>query len=220
VPQSWFSANAKKPGGILYTLMWGLAQAFAFISGQQAYSLLQARIATRTDVNLDGTSLDYFAGTLPRAATELDPSFSTRIRNRVVAPITTGPGLQNAVNAYLAVATPLESCDVFDVMDDPGRANPYGIPAGAFAVELYSPSGDIPSFVPGDSYVGHIFTGTSQYRVWGLGNHGLGGQSGTPLVQLFNSQPVPENVLDPQIAAIIEGGKAEGVRPVYLYLFN
>jgi hypothetical protein len=219
VPRSWFSDAARAPGGILYALMGGLAVGFAFISSLQAYGKLQTRIATKTDENLDGTSQDFYNGTLPRAGSELDPSFSTRIRQRAVAPLTTGPAIKGQVNAYLAVATPLELCDVFDNEDDGVRSTAYGIVPGEFAVELYSPDADVPGFVPTDADLTRTFTGISQYRVWGLGNHGLGGKSGCVLVSLLKSEPVPADVVDPNVVALVDDCKADGVAPIFRYLY-
>lgn len=227
LPQRWFytprafnTSGTLATNGVVGSIAQGIASAFAYAYNTLlGYAALQARLATRTDENLDGTSQDFFAGRLPRAASELDPSFSTRIRKRTVAPINTGPGMEALVNDYLAVATPLEQCDVFDSADDPARSETYGIEPGAFAVELYAPNADINNFTPGDAYVTYAYTGISRYRVWGLGNHGLGGSSGCALVRPFQSDRVPHDVVDPNIVALVEDCKADGVEATYRYYY-
>lgn len=225
LPTSWFTLAGKTwqgtaaTNGIVGALMAGLAVLFAAMSATLAYARLQCRVMTQTDVNLDGTGLDRFAGLLPRQPNELDPSYSSRIRVQTVAPLNTGAGIQDTVANYLAVAEPLEAVRVFDNTDSGPLAPIYGTGPGDFNVELSSaPPTDPGVFAPGESYLGFTMTLPVRWRVWGMGNHGLG--VSTFLVTPFVSMPIPENCVSGQVSGLVEFAKAKGTKPHYFNLYT
>jgi hypothetical protein len=92
-PLPWTSDSARRPGGYLYALFYALAQPFATLYALLAYVLLQTRIATATDINLDLISQDFFGSELPRLALESDTSYRARILNTLLNGGMTRPGM-------------------------------------------------------------------------------------------------------------------------------
>lgn len=146
VPKSWFLrptafiVNATRAtNGLAGSILYGIASAFAYAwNGLLAYAKLQTRISSMTDSNLDGTSSDFFGPLLPRAPQEQDPPFSLRIREQVVAPLSTRPGIQDQINAYLDVAHPLGQVDVFDAQDQgPPGSTPFSEAVLALNPRIY-----------------------------------------------------------------------------------
>src|SRR5690348_15497588 len=60
-------------------ILAAFAKAGSIIYGQYAYSVLQTRIKTATDVFLDLISTDFFGTSLPRLPNESDAQFRNRI---------------------------------------------------------------------------------------------------------------------------------------------
>lgn len=110
LPQSWFPATDLIAGSTpiapnaipIADIMQGFGSGYATVYAEIPYVLLQTRLQTATDKNLDQASLDLFAGVLPRVPNEPDSSFRARIMQLVIAPQPTIPGLQAVLSAYFA----------------------------------------------------------------------------------------------------------------------
>jgi hypothetical protein len=83
LPSRWFPVGATP---ILDALLGGLASAWVSIYALLQYVILQTRIATATDRNLDYIAGDFFGLDLPRLAGERDASYSLRIRAEMFRP--------------------------------------------------------------------------------------------------------------------------------------
>lgn len=77
MPPGWF-AQGETP--IRDALLAGIANALAFVFSLFTYLKLQTRVATATDGFLDLISFDYFGNGLPRAVSQLDPSYRANIQ--------------------------------------------------------------------------------------------------------------------------------------------
>jgi hypothetical protein len=80
LPVRWFADSAPLAGALLS----GLGTAWSAIYGLIGNVRDQARIATATGMFLDLISADFFAGGLPRGATESDAGFLQRIQNEML----------------------------------------------------------------------------------------------------------------------------------------
>lgn len=110
VPPSWTSVEAKKRGGVFWTLMTAIATIFSLVKIVIAQVKAQFRLATATGIFLDAYSQDYFGtGTiraLPRFIGESDDSFRSRIQAEILRQKATKPGIRRAV-AQVTGASPI-----------------------------------------------------------------------------------------------------------------
>ncbi len=90
----WFG-NAGTP--ILDALLKGAATVTAFNYTQFSYILLQTRLQTATENNLDLISLDYFKGEFPRNVGESDDSYRARLLALLLLQRGTKKGLHDAI---------------------------------------------------------------------------------------------------------------------------
>jgi hypothetical protein len=81
LPRRWFPDDAP----ILSAVLSGLGSAWADLYSTLDYVQLQTRIATATDVWLDGAAADYLAS-FPRRLNEPDAAYSLRIRKEIIRP--------------------------------------------------------------------------------------------------------------------------------------
>jgi hypothetical protein len=82
LPTSWFpltASGATSATPVLDGVLTGLANIAAYVYALIQYVKLQSRLLTCTDVFLDIASQDFFGTTLPRAVSESDSSFRSRI---------------------------------------------------------------------------------------------------------------------------------------------
>lgn len=110
VPPSWTSVEAKKRGGVFWTLMAAIATIYSLVNIVIKQVKAQFRLATAAGVFLDAYSQDYFGtGTeraLPRGLGETDDSFRARIRAEILRVKATKPGIRRAV-AEVTGAAPI-----------------------------------------------------------------------------------------------------------------
>jgi hypothetical protein len=154
LPTGWF----KGPTPILDAVLQGLAWALSFVYGLIAYTRLQTRIATATDIFLDIISLDFFGSALPRRQQEMDGPFRTRILANLLRERATRNGLIKAL-VLLTGRTPY----VFEPARPPDTgaynqnicgysvAGGYGslaLPSQAFVI-AYRPSGSGIPYIAG-----------------------------------------------------------------------
>gem|GEM_PF-6332877 len=163
-PKRWAGSAAFTPpsgentqdAGFLYSLLYSVASAgLAFLMTLFAYVRLQTRLATTTDQYADLASIDFFKGRLPRNRGEQDPSFTTRIREAIVAPTGTMAAVKAAVLAYFN-ANPEPQyvfIDVFDLQSDPIRAAYYGLTDAQFAIVAYYEPDNSSSWFLGQSFL-------------------------------------------------------------------
>lgn len=102
VPPSWTSVEAKRRGGVFWTLMTAIATIFSLVKIVIGQVKAQFRLATATGVYLDAYAQDYFGtGTeraLPRQINETDDAYRGRIRAEILRQKATKPGIRRAVS--------------------------------------------------------------------------------------------------------------------------
>ncbi len=79
LPANWFADDAP----ILNAVLTGFGSAWSSLYSTLAYVKLQTRIATATDVWLDGAAVDFLAS-FPRRQNETDADYSLRIRREIL----------------------------------------------------------------------------------------------------------------------------------------
>jgi hypothetical protein len=127
LPSRWFPAGDTVLSGVLA----GFGNAWAAIYSQINFAMVQARIATATDVWLNGVGADFFGGMLPRFTNEQDPAYRTRIQQNLLAPKATRAAVIAAVkNLTGRTPTVFEPADTGDT-GGYGVAMGYGV-AGAY----------------------------------------------------------------------------------------
>lgn len=94
LPTRWFPDETP----ILDAVLTGLATAWSSLYALLAVVRLQSRIATATDVALDGASLDYFGLRLRRRLLEPDAMFRARITRELVRDHATRSALATVVS--------------------------------------------------------------------------------------------------------------------------
>ncbi len=90
----WYG-NAETP--VTDGVLAAFAEAGSIIYGQYAYSVLQTRIKTATDIFLDLISTDFFGSGLPRLPNESD----TQFRNRILINLIRIRGTRQAISQVL-----------------------------------------------------------------------------------------------------------------------
>ena len=159
LPRAWFPSVTPVLTGVLT----GLGAAWAKIYAQISYTILQARVATATDVWLDQISFDFYGGGLPRIPTETDAAF----RVRVLANFLAAKGTRAAVIATLTSLTGTAP-SVFEPNNTSdtkgwGKACGYGVAGGygninlpfSFFLTAYRPSGSV-TIAGVDGYGGYL----------------------------------------------------------------
>jgi hypothetical protein len=146
LPNGWF----KEPTPVLDALLQGFAWALSLVYGLIAYTRLQTRINTATDVFLDLISGDFFGSALPRKTAEMDAPFRTRILANLLRERATRNGLINALvlltgrtPRVFEPARPLDTGAYNTNICGYGVAGGYGslaLPSQAFVI-AYRPSG-------------------------------------------------------------------------------
>jgi hypothetical protein len=114
MPPGWFAVGATP---IRDALLAGIANAFAFVFSLFAYLKLQTRVATATDGFLDLISFDFFGNALPRAASQLDPSYRASIQASLFP-------RRNTRTAIIGVLTQVTG--IAPIVFEPGRAADAG----------------------------------------------------------------------------------------------
>ncbi len=95
LPGGWFPDVAP----VLTGLLTGLGSCFSWLFDLIAYTALQARIATATDVFLDIIGLDFLGTRIVRKAGQSDDSWRTRIQQEILAPKATRPAMMQRLTA-------------------------------------------------------------------------------------------------------------------------
>jgi hypothetical protein len=96
VPQGWYPEQSEAP--VINALYNATGNLHSFNFSQNAYIMLQQRLGTMTDVNLDIFAFDYFGPSgLVRQSGQNDTQYLNRIDNSLLAPKNTIPALTQAV---------------------------------------------------------------------------------------------------------------------------
>jgi hypothetical protein len=196
LPARWFPDTA--PGAasntpILDALLAGIAYVWAQVFAQLSYAILQARIATATDIFLDMIGVDFFGTTMTRQSSESDAHYKARLQAAMLQPRGTRAALvQVLVN--LTGRTPM----IFEPARPPdtrawgvacgwGAAGGWGSLAMPFQclITAFRPQGGGVSVVAG----------------WGgpVGGWGIGA------IEYASPSMESEEVSDEQIAATVAG---------------
>ena len=93
LPLEWWGISHAN----LDTILAAFVDTGSFHYSQYLYVVLQTRIKTATDINLDIISSDYLGDELPRRVGELDESFRTRILATLIQEKATRRGMINAI---------------------------------------------------------------------------------------------------------------------------
>ncbi len=93
LPARWFADATPTLNGVLAGLAWVWAALFAMLRTVGA----QTRLATATDIQLDGISADSLGAALPRRQAEPDAAFRTRIQIERLRERATRPALAQAL---------------------------------------------------------------------------------------------------------------------------
>ncbi len=154
LPNGWF----KEPTPVLDAVLQGLAWALSLVYSLIAYTRLQTRISTATDVFLDLISGDFFGASLPRKSQEMDAPFRARILANLLRERGTRKGLINALvlltgrtPKVFEPARPLDTGAYNTNTLGYGVAGGYGsraLPSQAFVV-AYRPSGSGIPYIAG-----------------------------------------------------------------------
>ncbi len=115
----WFTDNIP----VLSPIIYGLASAYQFIYSFYAYAVLQTRIATATDENLDIISADFFGFNLPRNIGESDSDFRARIIMSLFQERATKTAMINVITRLTGVAP---------IIFEPYRALDTGVYGGPY----------------------------------------------------------------------------------------
>lgn len=94
LPSQWFGLGENL---ILSAVLLGFATPTAFNYTQFAYILLQTRLQTATQDNLDLISLDYFGHEFPRNVGEMDNAYRKRLLALLLLERGTKKGLHDAI---------------------------------------------------------------------------------------------------------------------------
>lgn len=198
-PKAWGAQTTFQPGGNLYEFVKAVCAPCVTLKNAINYAVLQTRISTATDSNLDTISSDYFGQSLPRLPSEPDASFRARILDALTSPRVTIAAIQNACQLYVDYfnALPQNSSRViaaiyvFDGQTNPDLAATIGLADGSFVINFQYP--------------------TNVSYAWELGANYLGYDS----YLISTGLTVLTSGVDPNLQAIVNLYKAEGTTPVY-----
>lgn len=196
LPRAWFPSVTPVLTGVLT----GLGAAWAKIYAQISYTILQARVATATDVWLDQISFDIYGGGLPRIPTETDAAFSTRIRANFLAPRATRAAVIATLTSLTGRTPSLFEPNNTQDTKGWGKACGYGVAGGygnvnlpfSFFLTAYRPSGSV-TVANVDGYNGY------------LGGYGAGA------VEYAGASILQGNVTDSTIQGAVVGVIPAGV---------
>ena len=102
LPRGWFAEEGSTP--LLDGLLAGLGYAHAQLSAWYAFSRAQTRLATATDVFLDGLAADFLGSRISRNVGEADTAFRVRVRREILRPRATRSALVSELTALTGVA--------------------------------------------------------------------------------------------------------------------
>jgi hypothetical protein len=139
LPLNWWGTDHKNLDSILAAFV----DTGSFHYQQYLYVVLQTRIKTATDINLDIISSDYLGDELPRRTGETDDSFRTRILATLLREKATRRAMRNALfnltGFYPRIFEPWNAsdCGGYNVSEKMGYniAGSYG--SGSFAYQAF-----------------------------------------------------------------------------------
>lgn len=196
LPARWFPDTA--PGAasntpILDAVLAGIAAVWAQIYALLAYAILQARIATATDVFLDMIGVDFFGVNMKRQSSEDDTHYRARLQAAMFQPQGTRAALEQVLvgltgrnPVIFEPALPPDTC-AWGVACGWGAAGGWGSLTMPFQclVTAFRPQGRGVAVVAG----------------WGVPAGGWGGG----VIEYANASMEGEQVSDAQIAAAVAG---------------
>lgn len=202
LPQGWFESDDFNLNTVLQAY---ISTAYFNYNDQLLYLILQTRIKTATDINLDNISQDFFGNQLPRRNGESDTLFRNRILANLLREKATRNGMSNSL--YLLTGyypTIFEPWNPFDC----GGYNVYE--ALAYNTVGSYGSGSYPAQVFIDVYVDQ-YTGMGNYS--GYNSYPFGyGAYGAPAIGWYGGQSLNIGIIsDNDIYQLINMTKAEGV---------
>ncbi len=193
----WYGDPTTDP--ILMGLLTGYAELGSVIYQQYAYSKLQTRIKTATDIFNDLISADFFGVNLPRGLGEADPQFKQRILNNMFGPVPTRQGMYNVIyNLTGRVPRIIEPWRPLDCGAYSTACAGYGV-AGAWGSTL------VPYQAFIDVYRANVSTvpGVTGYTD-PIGGYGVG------YIAYCNVEQMNDQVIDAQILTTINATKVYG----------
>jgi len=156
LPRGWFAEAGSTP--LLDGLLSGLGYAHAQLSSWIAFARTQTRLATASDIFLDGLAADFLGTRISRQDGESDDAFRARIRREILRPRGTRAALIEALEDLTGVVPlvvePGCTTDTGGYRAGGvgyGSASAYGsmtLPYQCFAT-VYRPPGVMPAGVDG-----------------------------------------------------------------------
>ncbi len=199
-PPNWFGDDAIN----FDALLAGHAQNLSFIYTMYAYVLLQTRIKTATDNNLDLISQDFFGASLPRRANESDTAFRTRILSQLFQERATRPGIYKMLLLLTGNAPDMfepwrpADCGGYNIASSMG----YGV-AGRYGSADYPYQG----FIIVYAHPGNGFSGLAGYNTFAMG---YGSYGGLARGAWSDSSQANDTLTDQDIYAAVQAFKAFG----------